>query len=166
MKMSDSCSCSQDCCTQKLPSGSGTNAPFVMLPAAPQKDAPCCGPPLADPAKPYEMPGYSVCHFVKRFEETAAGRIPVVHTRLIWLDWLGTMRARLGFFRNAYNIAPGLYSTGNPGTDSPVWDALLISFKPGSKAKKPPRAAAARVVEINSTTAGCHAGYRGNGNRW
>lgn len=118
--MTESCSCRQDCCTQISPTGGGTNSPFVILPAAPQKDAPCCGPPLADPAKPYEMPGYSVCHFVNRFEETPAGRVPVVHTRLTWRDRLGTMRARLGFLRSAYQIAPGLYSTGNPGSDSPV----------------------------------------------
>ena len=44
----------------------------------------------------------------------------MIRTRLIWPDWLGTVRARMGVFRNAYQVAPGIYSTGRPGPDSPV----------------------------------------------
>lgn len=118
--MTDPCNCHQDCCTPKLPVSGGATTPFVPLPAETKKDAPCCGPPVSDPSTPHELPGYSICRFVKGFEETPAGRVPVIHTRLNCLDRLGTLRARLGFFRNAYKIAPGIYSSGKPGPDSPV----------------------------------------------
>ncbi|MBI5589550.1 MAG: hypothetical protein HY881_03610 [Deltaproteobacteria bacterium] len=71
-------------------------------------------------SSPYETPGYTICHFVRDFVETPAGRIPVVHSGLTGPDWLGTLRARLGIFRNTYKVAPGIYSTGHPGPDSPV----------------------------------------------
>jgi hypothetical protein len=44
-----------------------------------------------------------------------------VHTRLSLRDRLGTLRARLGIARNQYRINPGLYCTGEPGPDSPVF---------------------------------------------
>jgi hypothetical protein len=37
-----------------------------------------------------------------------------------WRDRLGTVGARIGFFRNNYKITPGLYGVGNPGPESPV----------------------------------------------
>jgi hypothetical protein len=43
-----------------------------------------------------------------------------VKTSLGRSDARGTISARLGFGRNQYKIAPGLYAVGKPGPDSPV----------------------------------------------
>lgn len=120
MKITEPSTCRPDCCTPAAPALCEKKSPFLPLPVAEQKDIPCCGPPVAKAAGPYEKPGYAICHFVRDFTEMPAGRIPVIHTRLNGLDWLGTIRARLGIYRNAYQVAPGIYSTGNPDPDSPV----------------------------------------------
>jgi hypothetical protein len=36
------------------------------------------------------------------------------------LDYVGAIRARLGFFRDQYSVEPGLYAVGNPTPASPV----------------------------------------------
>ena len=59
-------------------------------------------------------------HFVEVFIDTPIGPVPRVKTQLERTDLLGTISARLGIERNQYEIAPGLYSVGNPGQDSPV----------------------------------------------
>ncbi len=120
MKKTDPGTCGPDCCTPAQPAACEKISPFIPLPAAAQKDAPCCGPPVAQAASHYETPGYRICHFVKDFMETPAGQVPAIHIRLTGLDWLGTLRARLGIYRNAYQVAPGIYSAGRPGSDSPV----------------------------------------------
>jgi hypothetical protein len=120
MKMTDPCTCRPDCCTSTAPDVFEKISPFIPLPAAAKEDIPCCGSPVTKAASPYETPGYAICHFVQDFVETPAGRVPVIHTQLTGLDWLGTVKARMGIFRNAYQVAPGIYSTGRPGPDSPV----------------------------------------------
>jgi hypothetical protein len=124
MKMNDPCACEPDgarspCCKSTTPN-IFEKSPFLNLPTAAQRDIPCCGSPDTKAASPYDTPGYAICHFVRDFVETPSGRIPEIHTRLTGTDWLGTARARLGFFRDAYQVAPGIYSTGRPGPDSPV----------------------------------------------
>jgi hypothetical protein len=57
---------------------------------------------------------------VADFLTTPAGAIPQVQTRLDWPDWLGTVLVRLGFQRNNYKVAPGLYAIGHPDGDAPV----------------------------------------------
>jgi len=124
MKIIDPRACGPDgartsCCHPAAPDVSG-KSPFPLLPPAAKRDIPCCGSPVTKAASPHETPGYAICHFVRDFVQTPAGRIPAIHTRLTGLDRLGTVRARMGFFRNAYQVAPGIYSTGCPGPDSPV----------------------------------------------
>ena len=80
----------------------------------------CCGPPAGPPSSPDEQPGYRIRNFVKRFMLTPSGRVPVVKSSHSLSDWAGTIRARLGISRNNYIIAPGLYSIGNSGSNSPV----------------------------------------------
>ena len=46
--------------------------------------------------------------------------VPQVSTQLSWRDHLGTLRARLGFFRNTYALSPGLYAVGTPDDNAPV----------------------------------------------
>lgn len=46
--------------------------------------------------------------------------VPQVNTRLSWHDILGTVRARLGFWRDAYAVTPGLYAVGTPDATAPV----------------------------------------------
>jgi hypothetical protein len=83
-------------------------------------DEPCCGPPAGPPSSAYERPGYDLCGFVADFMETAVQMVPRVHTHLNWHDRLGTVNVRLGFGRNNYKIAPGLYAVGNPDSSSVV----------------------------------------------
>jgi hypothetical protein len=85
-----------------------------------EDDAPCCGPKSALPSRPYEKPGYRMCHFVEGFIETVVGDIPRVDTCLKGLDIVGTFRARLGVSRDWYKVAPGLYCVGTPDKESPV----------------------------------------------
>ena len=59
-------------------------------------------------------------HFVDGFADTSVGPVPRIGTTLRFKDVAGTMRARLGISRDRYRVAPGLYSVGNPGADSPV----------------------------------------------
>jgi hypothetical protein len=54
------------------------------------------------------------------FVDTAAGRVPLVSTRLGWRDTVGSWRARWGFRRERYRVAPGLYGVGTPVPSSPV----------------------------------------------
>jgi len=58
---------------------------------------------------------------------TPAGEIPVVASRLDFLDRMGTLRVRLGVGRSRYAIAPGLYALGAPDSWSPVF--VTANFK-------------------------------------
>ncbi len=93
--------------------------PLPMFQPEPD-NAPCCGAPPGPPSSPDERPGYRLCSFVERFVETQGGMVPQVKTCLGPGDWLGSLRARLGISRDRYRIAPGLYSVGAAGVDSPV----------------------------------------------
>jgi hypothetical protein len=43
-----------------------------------------------------------------------------ISTNWSTLDYIGAIRARLGFFRDQYSVEPGLYAVGNPTPASPV----------------------------------------------
>jgi len=51
---------------------------------------------------------------------TVVGHVPRVRTTLSSRDRLGTLKARLGFGRMDYRVAPGLYAAGDPTAESPV----------------------------------------------
>lgn len=80
----------------------------------------CCGPPAGPASSPFEKPGYRLCRFVKGFEQTQAGPVPVVKDYLERQDAAGALKARLGIGRNNYKIAPGLYAAGSPNPEAPV----------------------------------------------
>jgi hypothetical protein len=82
--------------------------------------ASCCGSRPAEPHATGETPGFRRWGFVEAFMETPAGPVPRVSTRLIREDILGTVSARLGFGRDSYSIAPGIYGAGTPDDGSPV----------------------------------------------
>lgn len=86
----------------------------------PPKEEPCCGPPPGPASSPHERPGYILWHFVEEFIRTPAGDVPRIKTRLDPRDHAGTLRVRLGFDRNAYKVAPGLYAAGRPDAAAPV----------------------------------------------
>ncbi len=86
----------------------------------PESEASCCGTTMAPPSADHERPGYKVCSFVDDFVDSGVGKVPRVATGLNWRDRVGTVRARMGLWRNDYLIAPGLYCTGKPTADSPV----------------------------------------------
>ena len=111
------------CCSSKEPGNDDTPAlqPLTMpIAESPGDDAPCCGPKPGPPCSPFEKPGYRVWHFVADFAETPVGAIPRIMTGLRVPDFVGTVRARLGIARDRYRVAPGLYSVGKPGAESPV----------------------------------------------
>ena len=108
--------CSGDDCSSSSETHSELQPLFVETPA----DEVCCGSAPGPQSSPYEKPGYKLLHFVEVFIDTPIGPVPRVKTQLERTDLLGTISARLGIERNQYEIAPGLYSVGNPGQDSPV----------------------------------------------
>jgi len=112
----------------------------LNLPMAQNQDLPetCCGGPAGPPAGEHERPGYEICSFVEGFVASGAGPVAQVATRLSWLDRLGTIRARSGWRRNDYRVAPGLYAVGRPDQEAPVlvsanyklsFDALRSNLK-------------------------------------
>lgn len=52
--------------------------------------------------------------------QTSKGCVPVVSTKLNFIDMLGAWKVRLGFKRMDYKIDPGLYAIGKPNHASPV----------------------------------------------
>ncbi|MBU2488198.1 MAG: hypothetical protein KKA60_02290 [Proteobacteria bacterium] len=80
----------------------------------------CCGPPAGPRSGANEKPGYLVWPFVEEFVQTPAGDTPRVRTRLSLLDRFLAAGARLGIARNSHKVAPGLYTLGLPGPESPV----------------------------------------------
>lgn len=58
--------------------------------------------------------------WIKGHLNTVVGSVPRVDTNLKFRDKLGHYKVRWGIGRNRYTIQPGLYSVGNPDSDSPV----------------------------------------------
>ncbi len=105
--------------------GCDCHAGKEMLPMAPAgtgetAEVACRGGALGKRADPMERPGYVLRSFVEAFVRTPAGPVPRVRTTLDRSDRMGVLAARLGFGRNDYRVAPGLYCVGNPTPDSPV----------------------------------------------
>jgi hypothetical protein len=84
------------------------------------QDVACCGSLPGPKSGKFERPGYHILSFVEDFIETPAGRIPRIKTKLNKNDFLGTIKARLGIYRDNYKISPGLYCVGTPDLESPV----------------------------------------------
>ena len=59
-------------------------------------------------------------YWIRGFVDTAAGKIPLVNTSLVFRDIAGSWKARWGINRMDYKISPGLYGVGNPDDTSPV----------------------------------------------
>lgn len=94
-----------------------------ILPAVPreaQKGA-CCGPGATPASSHYAKPGYSVMNFVDCFIDTPAGPVPKVKTTLDAKDMFSALMVRIGFGRNHYTVAPGLYAIGDPDEQSVVF---------------------------------------------
>jgi hypothetical protein len=70
---------------------------------------------LSNPDEPQVRP-----HWIEAKVSSPVGPVPRVSTGLIWLDYLGTWKARWGFRRMHYQIKPGLYAVGNPDAESEV----------------------------------------------
>ena len=73
------------------------------------------------PSPPTGLPQGSNSHWVSGYLETEVGKVPVVETTLGFKDHLGSLKARLGIGRMSYKVEPGLYATGSPDSDSPVF---------------------------------------------
>ncbi len=54
--------------------------------------------------------------------------IPVVDTRLSASDRAGSVKVRWGIGRNSYRVRPGIYATGAPGAESPVFVTANYKF--------------------------------------
>jgi len=77
----------------------------------------CCAKP---PGRSREIAGYQILPCVTGWIKTAGGTVPRVATRLGLADRLGALGVRLGFGRNSYRVAPGLYAVGDPDSESPI----------------------------------------------
>ena len=111
---------SMSCSNNVSGGGCSQLQPLGISSAKPADDAPCCGPKPGPPSSPSERPGYRIWHFVDDFVETKVGPVPRIGTDLKFYDFVGTLRARFGVSRDRYRVAPGLYSVGSPGAESPV----------------------------------------------
>lgn len=97
----------------------------TLMPAMDKAPESCCGTePLASS---HEKPGYTLCHYVSGFLETAAGKVPRVSTTLDGKDRTSTVLVRCGINRYHYTVAPGLYAVGDPDSDSEV--LVTCNFK-------------------------------------
>ena len=59
-------------------------------------------------------------YWIRGFVDTAAGKIPLIDTSLVFRDISGAWKARWGINRMNYTIPPGLYGVGDPDDTSPV----------------------------------------------
>jgi hypothetical protein len=66
------------------------------------------------------VPAISEAPWITGRTGTLVGGIPVVRTRLLVSDTLGTWKARWGIRRMNYTVPPGLYAVGSPTAESPV----------------------------------------------
>jgi len=80
----------------------------------------CCGPKQGPRSNLFEKPGYRIQSYVEDFITTPLGPVPKIKTRLDRRDLLGSFGVRVGFGRNDYKVAPGLYALGRPDSDSIV----------------------------------------------
>ncbi len=83
-------------------------------------DEVCCGPKQGPGSNLFEKPGYRISSYVEDFITTPIGPVPRIKTRLDRRDLLGSFGVRVGFRRNDYKVAPGLYALGRPDPDSIV----------------------------------------------
>ena len=68
-------------------------------------------------------------YWIRGFVDTAAGKIPVADTSLVFRDISGGWKARWGINRMNYTIPPGLYGVGDPDDTSPV--LVTANYKMG-----------------------------------
>lgn len=80
----------------------------------------CCGGPPPPKSDPFERAGYTLCSYVRAFKQMGIETVPLAATVLSTRDRWETVLARLGFNRENYKVAPGLYGIGKPEPDSPV----------------------------------------------
>ena len=69
---------------------------------------------------PAERAGYAILPFVEEWLDTPVGKVPRVNTKLTMRDHWGTFGTRMGYARDNYRVAPGLYAAGKPDKESPV----------------------------------------------
>ncbi len=67
--------------------------------------------------KRFEAPGPA---YIEDYLEVKDRQIPVIGTRLGFMDRLGAVKMRWGFGRSGYRVLPGVYAVGHPVPDSPV----------------------------------------------
>jgi hypothetical protein len=86
----------------------------------PAEEIVCCGPSSGPQSSSNERPGYTLCPFVEDFIQTPVGPVPRIKTNLSATDIIGTIKARLSISRMNYKVAPGLYSVGDPNSNSAI----------------------------------------------
>lgn len=84
------------------------------------EDEVCCGGAPAPKSNPLEKPGYQMQHYVRAILKDEHVDVALVKTELNLADHWGTLSTRLGFNRNSYKVAPGLYGVGKPNAESEV----------------------------------------------
>ncbi|MDJ0623843.1 MAG: mercury methylation corrinoid protein HgcA [Desulfocapsaceae bacterium] len=86
----------------------------------PVDDEVCCGGAPAPKSNPFEKPGYKLQPYVRAIIKDKHVDVALVKTELDRSDHWGALSTRLGFNRNDYKVAPGLYGVGKPDADSEV----------------------------------------------
>jgi len=76
---------------------------------------------------PRDVPGYTLCHYVCGWLDSARGDIPQIATRLTRTDTLGHWRMRWNLGRDRYRVVAGLYAIGTPDNRAPV--LLCANYK-------------------------------------
>jgi hypothetical protein len=108
-----------------------------------------------------ERPGYRLLPFVEGFIDTAIGPVPRVKPKLDRSDRMGAIFSRLGFGRDHYAVAPGLYALGHPGETSPVLVSANYKLSFDTLRKSLPMTAAwILVLDTRAINVWCAAGKK------
>lgn len=99
-----------------------------LMPSMDSAGQTCCPDSTTDNTlSEYEKPGYKLCRYVEKFQDTPAGPIPVIKPKLSFEDLFSTFYVRCGIHRYNYTVAPGLYAIGEPDNNSEV--LVTANFK-------------------------------------
>ena len=108
-KSDDATSMSSSCCdTSSISTTSSRCTDSCCKETDTTADIACCSPSA------------KIENWIVGYIKTSIGQIPQVSTKLANADRLGAMKVRIGINRMNYKVSPGLYTIGNPTSESPV----------------------------------------------
>jgi len=117
------------CCGEQAPAGPSVQ-PFCGEQKASGVEFPLYKPPGESRSGQTGQTSPVPCprpYWITGFADTAAGKVPLAGTSLVFRDILGSWKARWGINRMNYRIPPGLYGVGRPDETAPV--LVTANFK-------------------------------------